>query len=87
MTTQGDLPPAKCEAASSAELAEAAFCIIKAAQQDLPRAKPYHDQYLRWLREGPCIGEAMTQRAAIYAATKCFLQVPAATLTALIPES
>ena len=63
------------EALTAGELQEAAFCIIKAAHQQLPKAKPYHEQHLRWLKFGPGIGEAYTQRAAIYAAAKCFLQV------------
>lgn len=74
-SAQGDLQPATVEALTAGELQEAAFCIIKSAQQQLPKAKPYHEQYLHWLKSGAPIGEAYTQRAAIYAAAECFLQV------------
>jgi len=63
------------ELAQPEELQEAAFCIIKAAQPASSRVRPYHDQYLRWMREGAGEGEAYTQRAAIYIVANCFLQV------------
>jgi len=63
------------ELAQPEELREAAFCIIKAAQPANSRARPYHEQYLRWLREGAGAEEAYTQRAAVYNVANCFLQV------------
>lgn len=71
---QGKLEAATAEVARTEELEEAAFSIIKQARHELPKELPYHDQYLRWLLAGPSIGEAYTQRAAFYAAAKCFLQ-------------
>ena len=72
---QGSLVAASIEVAEAGELREAAFCIIKAAQPAGSRARPYHEQYLRWLKQGVGSGEAYTQRAAIHNAAHCYLQV------------
>ena len=72
---QGSLVAPIVEAAEAGELQEAAFCIIKAAQPAGSRARPYHEQYLRWLKQGPGVGEAYMQRAAIHNAAHCYLQV------------
>lgn len=72
---QGKMMKPSKELATSEELQEAAFSIVKASQRDVPRAKPYYMQLLRWLKEGLHAGEAYTQRSAIFAAANCFLQV------------
>ena len=72
---QGVLDPAALEKATQQELQESGFLIVKASQQDLPGAKPYSEQYIRWLKTQPSKGEALCQRAALYAGAKCFLQV------------
>ena len=62
------------EIASPAELQEAAFGIVKACYK-ASKGFPYHQQVLRWMKEEVSVGEAYTQRAAIYCAANCFLQV------------
>ena len=75
---QASLVAPSVEVAEALELREAAFCIIKAAQPAGSRARPYHKQYLRWLKQGLGVGEAYTQRAAIHNAAHCYLQVSCA---------
>ena len=72
--SQASLGAPAVEVAEADELREAAFCIVKAAQPVGSRTRPYHEQYLRWLKQAPGLGEAYTQRAAIYNAAHCYLQ-------------
>lgn len=61
------------EAVTEAELKEGAFSIVKASHKET-KTRPYHEQLLRWFKEPVTIGEAYTQRAAIFSAANCFLQ-------------
>lgn len=70
---QGSLAKPVKEAASKAELKEAAFSIVKASHKEA-KTRPYHEQLLRWFKQPVSIGEAYTQRAAIFSAANCFLQ-------------
>ncbi len=61
------------EAATKLELKEAAFSIVKASHKEA-KTRPYHEQLLRWYKYPITLGEAYSQRAAIFSAANCFLQ-------------